>query len=349
MRLIDYLDKGAMLGEESPCLTMGSADLSDRDVQRISCRVARGLQRSGINAGDKVAVLSSNDAQAFACVFGISRAAAVWCPVNPRNEASENRYVLDAFDCAALLFHSSYAPMVEQMRAGLPKLRLLVCLDKTLPTAPSLIEWLEGVGDEPLEVEPPDDLAMIAGTGGNTCPPKGVMLSGRNLETMSALTLMGYPFDGRPSYLALAPLTHAAGVLCMPVMALRGRVVIMPRRDLTDFLALIDRNRITHTFLPPTLIYMLLEHPNLAQTRRDSLQCFWYGAAPISAARLEDALTKIGPVMAQLFGQTEAPMMISMMTPREHFHADGSVARERLSSAGRPGPLVQVATMNPDG
>jgi len=135
----------------------------------------------------------------------------------------------------------------------------------------------------------------------------------------------------------------------MPVMALGGRVVIMPKPDLTDFLALIERHRITHTFLPPTLIYMLLEHPNLAQTRRDSLQCFWYGAAPISAARLEQALAKIGPVMAQLFGQTEAPMMISMMTPREHFHADGSVARERLSSAGRPGPLVQVATMNDEG
>ncbi len=53
--------------------------------------------------------------------------------------------------------------------------------------------------------------------------------------------------------------------------------------------------------------------------------------------------------MAQLFGQTEAPMMISMMSPREHFHADGSVARERLSSAGRPGPLVQVATMDSEG
>ena len=175
------------------------------------------------------------------------------------------------------------------------------------------------------------------------------MLSGRNLETMSALTLMGYPFDGRPSYLALAPLTHAAGVLCLPVMALGGRVVIMPKPDLSEFLTLIERQRITHTFLPPTLIYMLLEHPRLAQTRRDSLQCFWYGAAPISAARLEEALTKIGPVMAQLFGQTEAPMMISMMTPREHFNADGSVARERLSSAGRPGPLVQVATMNSEG
>jgi acyl-CoA synthetase (AMP-forming)/AMP-acid ligase II len=349
MRLVDYLDKGAQLGAEAPCLTMNGVDLAYGEVQRISHRVGRGLQRAGIQPGDKVAVLSSNDAHAFACVFGISRAGAVWCPVNPRNETSENRFVLDAFDCAALIFHSHYAPMVEQMRAELPKLRALVCLDRPVPFAPSLAEWLEGESDAPLAVTPVDDVAMIAGTGGTTGRPKGVMLSGRNLETMSALTLMGYPFDGRPAYLALAPLTHAAGVLCLPVMALGGRVVIMPKPDLSDFLALIERHRITHTFLPPTLIYMLLQHERLASTDRSSLQCFWYGAAPIAAARLEEALTRIGPVMAQLFGQTEAPMMISMMRPGEHFNADGSVARQRLSSAGRPGPLVQVATMNAEG
>ena len=107
----------------SPCLTIGGQDLSYAEVQAISHCVGRGLQRSGIELGDKVAVLSSNDAAAFACVFGISRAGAVWCPINPRNEASENRFVLDAFDCACLIFHSNYAPMVEQMRAGLPKVR----------------------------------------------------------------------------------------------------------------------------------------------------------------------------------------------------------------------------------
>ncbi|SEJ54953.1 MULTISPECIES: AMP-binding protein [unclassified Variovorax] len=349
MRLIDYLDKGASLGPGAPCLRMGAVQLSYSDVQRLSCRVARALQRRGIAPGSKVAVLSGNDPIAFGCVFGLSRAAAVWCPVNPRNEAAENRYVLDAFDCSCLIFHSNYAPLVEQMRADLPKLKTLVCLDREVPFAPSLAQWLAGESDAPLDVTPVDDVAMIAGTGGTTGQPKGVMLSGGNLEAMSALTLMGYPFEGRPAYLALAPLTHAAGVLCLPVMALGGQVVIMPKPDLGEFLGLIEEHRITHTFLPPTLIYMLLQHPQLAATRLDSLQCFWYGAAPMSAARLEEALQKIGPVMAQLFGQTEAPMMISMMSPREHFNADGSVAVHRLSSAGRPGALVQVGVMNAEG
>jgi len=160
---------------------------------------------------------------------------------------------------------------------------------------------------------------------------------------------MSYPFGPRPVYLALAPLTHAAGVLCFPMMTLGGRVVIMPKPDLAECLVLIGQYRVTHTFLPPTLIYMLLEHPALAAADLTSLQCFWYGAAPISPVKLEEAIKKFGPVMAQLFGQTEAPMMISTMAPADHFLPDGSIARHRLASAGRPSPLVTLAIMDENG
>ena len=100
-----------------------------------------------------------------------------------------------------------------------------------------------------------------------------------------------------------------------------------------------DRAAPGHPHLPAADADLHAARPSGAATTTnlDSLQCFWYGAAPMSAARLEEALTRIGPVMAQLFGQTEAPMMISMMAPGDHFNADGSVARERLASAGRPG------------
>jgi len=69
----------------------------------------------------------------------------------------------------------------------------------------------------------------------------------------------------------------------------------------------------------------------------------------MSAARLEQAIDAIGPVLGQLFGQTEAPMMISTMAPADHLHADGSLARERFASAGRPTPLVTVAVMDEQG
>jgi fatty-acyl-CoA synthase len=349
VRLTDYLDKGASLGASAPCLTMAGQTRTYGDVQRLSWQVARALHRSGVGPGDKVAILSANDPVAFSCVFGIARAGAVWCPVNPRNQAAENRGLLDLFDCACLIFQGAFAPLVAEISPDLPKLHTLVCLDEGPSWALAFADWLAGLPDGSWQADPPDDTAMIAGTGGTTGRPKGVLLTGRNLETMSAIVLMSYPFTGRPVYLALAPLTHAAGVLCFPVMALGGEIVIMPSADLAQFLALIGRHRVTHTFLPPTVIYMLLDQPGLAGADLSSLQCLWYGAAPMSPARLEEAITRIGPVLGQLFGQTEAPMMISTMAPADHFRADGALATERFASAGRPAPLVTVAIMDDDG
>ncbi len=340
MSLTFYLDKGASLGREAPCLTLDGKSLSYGDVVDLSHAVARALRRAGVRPGDKVGILSANDPVAFACVFGIARAGAVWCPINPRNAAGENRELLDLFDCVALVHQDAFAGLVAEIGPRLPRLRTAVRFGEEFDA------WLAAAADDPpAEAAPPDDVVALVGTGGTTGRPKGVVLTGRNLETMSAITLMSYPFEGRPVYLALAPLTHAAGVLCFPVLARGGEVVVMAKPDVAEFLGLIGRHRVTHTFLPPTLIYMVLGHEDLDTADLSSLRCFWYGAAPMSVTRLVEALRRIGPVMAQLFGQSEAPMMVSTLAPAEHFHPDGSVARERLASAGRPSPLVAVAIM----
>ena len=357
MRLTDFLDKGASLGPGAPCLTMGGHSRSYAEIQRLSWVIGQALARSGIRPGDKVAVLSANDPVAFTCVFGIARAGAVWCPVNPRNEAAENRALLELFDCACLIFQASFAPLVARIAPQLPAVTTLVCLGQhpgagageRAPGAVAFEDWVDGLEGQPWQADPVDDIAMIAGTGGTTGQPKGVQLTGHNLEAMTALTLMGYPFVGRPIYLALAPLTHAAGVLCFPVMTLGGEIVIMPAPDLAEFVSLIGQHQVTHAFLPPTLVYLLLDQPGLAGADLGSLQCLWYGAAPMSATRLEQAIRVIGPVMGQLFGQTEAPMMISSMAPKDHFRADGCLATERFASAGRPGPLITVAIMDDQG
>lgn len=351
MRLVEYLDKGASLDPGAPCLVCDGETRTYAEVQELSDRVASALVAGGVASGDKVAILAANDPTAFTCVFGISRAGAVWCPINPRNEAEENRDLLDLFECSVLIFQVAFAPLVAAIREDLPGVRTLVCLDGHVPWALGWEEFLATAGDS-VGGAPGEDLALIVGTGGTTGRPKGVMLTGANIESMSAITLMSYPWPEqreRPVYLALAPLTHAAGVLCFPILALGGSVVVMREPDVGGFLVNVAQHRVTHTFLPPTLIYMVLDHPDLAATDLSSLLCFWYGAAPMSASRLEEALTRVGPVMAQLFGQTEAPMMISTMAPADHFLPDGSVATARLPSAGRPSPLVTVAIMDADG
>jgi len=348
MQLTSYLDKGASLDASAPCLTMGGDTRSYEEVQTFSYQCARALAALGIAPGDKVAILSGNHPTAFSCVFGLARAGAVWCPVNPRNQAAENADLLNAADCRALIFHSAFLPMVEKIKPIMPGVSVMICIDKQTEIAPSLEEALEGYDHSPLQVDSPDDLAAMPGTGGTTGKPKLVQLTGRNIETMSALTLMGYPFGEHPVFAALAPLTHAAGILCFPILASGGHIIILPSPDLDQFLAAIETHKVTHTFLPPTVIYMLLDHPKLDTTDLSSLECFWYGAAPISVKRLEEALTRIGP-MAQLYGQTEAPMMISMMSPADHLTSSGEIHRERLSSAGRVAPLVQLEIQDGEG
>jgi len=133
MRLVDFLDKGASVHPiDAPCLTMAGQARSYADVQRLSWSVGRALARSGVSPGDKVAVLSGNDPVAFGAVFGISRAGAVWCPVNPRNEAAENRELLALLDCRCLIFAAAFAPLVAKIAPDLPELTTLVCLGQTL-------------------------------------------------------------------------------------------------------------------------------------------------------------------------------------------------------------------------
>ena len=253
MRLHDYLDKGASLGADRPCLTTDGASMSYADVVGLSHEVAAALLGRGVGAGGRVAILSANDPVAFTCVFGISRAGGVWCPINPRNEAAENRELLELFGAEVVLYQSGFAPLVATIRDELPGVHTWVCLDSPDDGSLTWQDFLASgsgatVPDRP---QPPgvDELAMLVGTGGTTGRPKGVMLTPTNLETMTALTLMGYPFDGPPVYLALAPLTHAAGVLCFPVLSLGGEVVIMRAPDVGGFLRLVAGAR-RHAHVP---------------------------------------------------------------------------------------------------
>lgn len=376
MRLADYLDKGADLGPDRSALRCGDDVYTYRQTQDRSDAVARALAGAGVGPGDKVSILSANDPIAFTCVFGISRAGAIWCPINPRNEAAENRQLLDLNDTTVLIFQRAFASLVAQIIGDLPRLTLAVCidadpgeldgatangnghelggtaivgLDAWLSAAPSAAELGVATDSGYVHVPPADDdVALIVGTGGTTGLPKGVQLTNDNIETMTAVTLMAYPFDGPPVYLALAPLTHAAGVLSFPVLALGGEIVIMRTPDIGQFLGLISTHRVTHTMLTPTMVYMALDHADLPTTDLSSMQCFWYGSAPMSATKLAEALERIGPTMAQYFGQTEAPMVLTTMSPSDHY-VEGEVATERLSSAGRAAPLVRLAIMGEDG
>ena len=351
MDLIRLFDHGAAIDPERACFVEGERRTSYRDVKALTERVARKLQGLGIARDRKVGVLSINSSDAFSCVLGALRAGAVWVPLNPRSAPTEQAFVLDAFDVEVLVFHSLFAPVIDALRPKLSRIRAFVCVDREHGDIPSLPSWLEGVAAGPVPRDTsPDSLALIAGTGGTTGVPKGVMLSHRNMLAFSAAFMSLTPADTPPVHLVIAPMTHAAGALCFPALGRGGTNVIMSKPDPQAILAAMARHRVTDLFLPPTLIYALLAQPNVRDFDYSALRYFVYGAAPMSTTKLREAIEVFGPVMTQMFGQTEAPMIITFMTPREHLGADGKPAGdERLTSCGRATPFVDVAVMGEDG
>ena len=104
-------------------------------MRELSFRIAAALAGRGVRARRHGRDPVGQRPDAFTCVFGISRAGAVWCPINPRNEAAENRELLDLFGCTRPDLPGVVRRLVAQIRGELPELTTLVCLDGRASTA----------------------------------------------------------------------------------------------------------------------------------------------------------------------------------------------------------------------
>ena len=348
MAIIDFFDRGWRI---NPCGTAYIQDerrYSFQEVRDLSCRVANGLIAAGFAREVKGAIWADNDVTAWSCALGLWRAGLAWIPVNGRNPAEENEFILQHFDCEVLFFQQAFASVIEALRPRLPKIGLLVCIDADLPWAHSLARWSEGQPTTAPSVAcGMDEVVTLSSTGGTTGTPKGVMNTHRAYQTYFAQFMMAFPYGAeRPVNLAAAPMTHTAGMLSLPCTARGGTVVVVTKPDPATVLGAIARHRVTEFFLPPTVIYRLLDMPGIEKVDFSSLRYFIYGAAPMSVEKLKRAIEVFGPVMAGGYGQTEAPASISYLTPAEHFVEGQLASDERLSSVGRPNPLIRVEIMN---
>lgn len=353
MAIIDFFDRGWRINPNGAAYIQDDQVFSFTEVRDYSWRIAHALRSEGLTAGAKGAVWAANDVTAWMCTLGLWRANMCWIPVGARNSAEENRHVLDAFDCEVLFFQKEFADIIEVLRPSLPKIRLWLCVDDDLPAAMSLRTWIKDQPATAFEVDyDMDDVVAISPTGGTTGTPKGVMNTHRSVQTFCAHYMINFPYEEehRPVGLAAAPLTHTAGTLSLPCSARGGTVVVITKPEPAKMLGLIPKYKVTETFLPPTVIYRLLDIPDLAQkVDFSSLKYFLYGAAPMSVEKLKLAIEVFGPVMAGGYGQTEAPASIANLPPQEHMQGGQLASDERLSSVGRPNPLVRVEIMNDEG
>jgi len=346
MAIIDFFDRGWRTNPTGAAYIQNDRRYSFTEIGELSCRIANALLAEGLAAGAKGAVWSDNDVTAWTCTLGLWRANLCWIPIGPRNPAQENLLILDRFDCEILFFQKSFAPVIEQLRPSLPRIRLWICIEDELAA------WSDKhVSDCPQVGCDLDDVVALSPTGGTTGEPKGVMNTHRSLQTFCAHFMISCPYDAEhpPVNLAAAPMTHSAGLLSLPCTARGGTVVVVTKPDPALMLSLIQTHKVTEFFLPPTVIYRLLDIPDLAgKVDFSSLKYFLYGAAPMSVEKLKLAIKTFGPVMTGGYGQTECPLSISLLPPREHLVGSDLAGDERLSSVGRPSPLIRVEIMDGD-
>lgn len=350
MNLIDFFDRNVSFNPERAAYIFDGEPWTYREVNDIATRIAHGLASLGTGKESKCAVLSRNHPLAFTVLLGILKARGTWVPLNVGGAAEEFFHILQSFDVEVLFYQAEFEAFAKSVREAIPTVRHFVCLDGKSEAAPEMLEWIKTQANSPISLPwEPDGMCMLRGTGGTTGRPKGVMNTNRNFEANIANYRALLRFDSAPVYLAAAPLSHAAGVLAFVNIALHGTMVILRKFDAQAVLQAIEKHGVSFLYLPPTAIYNLLSQVNLRDYSYSSLRHFLYGAAPMSATKLAEALDAFGPVMTQVYGQTEAPAGVAYLSPQEHFDASGNVDRERLIACGRPMPFTRVGLMDDSG
>lgn len=350
MRLYELLDRGCRENPDGIAFTDGIASLTYRETRSAADRVARRLHVLGLGRDDVVAVCAPNHLLTFVAVLGILRAGCLWLPINARNGRDEIAHALDTHETRFLFHHSSLVALVEPLARESDSLRGTCLIDGEASDPATLPHWIAAGDDRPVYPEQaPDDVVAIRSTGGTTGPSKGVMISSRNYAMLFASFLSCIALPPRPVHLAAAPLSHAAGSLALLTLARGGTNVVLPKAVPEEILAAIERHGVNLVFLPPTVIYMLLSSPRLADHNYASLRCLVYAGAPMSVDRLQQALAAFGPVLLQGYGQAEAPFFCTCLTPEDHLVGDDPKRRKRLESCGRATLFTDVAVMDDDG
>lgn len=324
------------------------AEIGDRTLRLASALAGRGLSK-----GARIASLQFNSIETFELDLMSARAGFVRTLLNARYSLDDFDYVLNHCRAEVLFFGAEFEESVLRLRSRLPAVSLYVCIGGRCPEWAVAYEDLLASGDPQWRAGPVDesDWHSIYYTSGSTGKPKGVVLAQKNWLVVVRNHLVG-PLRRASStdvLLHAAPMSHASGALGLTHFVIGARQLVMPRFDAEQVMALIDSARVTTTFLAPTMIRILLDHPKHDLYRKDSLHTVIYGGAPMPVEHLKEALARWGYVFSQGYGQWEAPQLVSFLDQDQHREAVEEGCMHRLASAGRPVPYCRVAIMDDAG
>jgi long-chain acyl-CoA synthetase len=302
----------------------------------------------GLKRGDKVAVMLQNCHQILEVGQAAVKAGFVTVPLNYRLRGREIQYIVDNSDARALVVGEEFVPEFQTILADLRGIVPggFIAVGRGKPPAPFRdYETLlaDQPTDDPVDEAPPGINAMVY-TSGTTGRPKGVYRPGGiDPQTIMAI-VQGFGLQfGNEVHIVPAPLYHSAPSLgAMLTIALGGTLVVMDKFDPEQFLALVDREKVTSSFIVPTIVKRVLALPDEVKRRYDpsSLRSLMVGAAPFPVETKKAALEYFGDCLYEYYGSTDAGLN-TILPPSEQ--------RARLSSCGKPVAGSDIRILDDDG
>lgn len=312
-------------------------------------RLARGLRSLGLQPGDRVLDLQSNQNTYVETDLGIASAGLVRVALNYRLHPTDWARIADDCGAVALVYDARFAEQTEELRSGLDPDRVVVIGDG--PGRP-YEKLLADQSAQPLLLScDPDSLCGLHYSSGTTGHPKGAQRSHRN--RMASLVNMVTDVVGAlpgPAdvYVHAGPITHTSGLFVLPFLAHGATQLILPTWDpeaLVD--AVVNRNA-THTALVPTMVARLLALSEVDRDRMRGLKMLGYAGAPMPSEQIRAAHERLTPNLVQYYGLVEAIPPVTVLDAADHARGLAD-APALLTSAGRPASGVEVSIVDEDG
>jgi acyl-CoA synthetase (AMP-forming)/AMP-acid ligase II len=340
----DILTVYAAVNPGKPALICGDDVLTYREYDERSNRAARALVDLGVEPGDRVAVMSYNSIAGSEVSAGLRKARAVSVPVNFRLRGAELAYVVEDSGSRVVCTGPEFVEHVEAARAEIESDPVLVAIgDGQLPDGwVGLSDAMAAVSSEPLSEGDDAGAAMIY-TSGTTGHPKGAYRP-QGIDPMSVMQIIRlFELRNDDVHLMGGPGYHSAvGAFAGMTILCGATLVIMPRFDAEQALALIDRHRVSTTFMAPTLLQRLMDLPEDVRARYDvsSMRSIILGAAPCPYSLKERATAYFGEVLWEFYGATETGFNL-ILRPEDQLRKPGS--------AGVPPDGQEIRLLDDDG
>ncbi|MEW6186553.1 MAG: long-chain-fatty-acid--CoA ligase [Thermodesulfobacteriota bacterium] len=324
----DFLRRNKKIYADEEAVVFEDKRFTFREFGERVDRCSNALIKLGMEKGERIAVLSENCSQYLELYFGITAAGGVIVPLNYRLNPKELISLLEDAGAKMLIFSEDFEDSVEKIKDSLSMVSHYILLDGekdgTLGYESLLGKAKAEEPDIPLKEE--DDFAILY-TSGTTSLAKGVVLSHKNLVANTFNQCLELNIQPGSVNLQISPFYHAANAHAFCHVCLHSKNIIIKHVDPEKIARLIQEEKVSYSFIVPTILYRILDMPHLDKFDLSSLKTIVYGGAAITDQRLEESLAKFGYILVQAYGLTETTSFASVLNKEEHSRGGNSIGR----------------------